>query len=895
MKNKITYTSLREPTMLLALFSLSLVSASVHAGITQDCGGSSYCTNKTIDANAAGYIDKTPVYFAGDSRLTVSASDAFNNASGIYEFRENTQVDVNAEKGLNGGTYTLRGNSGQTQVKLNITAKDGLTNAKLTALANSQAEINVNQTHGISHSALTLNAGTTLNINASNGLHNNSALTVTDAEVNLNAKDAYTADSLQTGKAASIKGASTVNINKKDAMSGGQLNIQDSSSVNINAGGSVNGGILLISGKSQMNINSQNGVTGPTDGSNKQIFQSGTQLNINASSGLAGGNQTFNSAILNVNAEQGIAGGYQIMAGSSQLNTHADNAISGGLIKLQDNATLNTTNNNVITGGTQNFTGASILNASGTDTLVSGTQNFSQNSVFNTNGSGGITGNSRQTFSNQSVMNANSQYAINGGASTTFKDDATLNVNAEQGISGGTLLFDGHSVLNINTHNGINNDNSSLRFKGDATINLNHQDALADTTLKLEGNAGILINHDNALNHTTNIEFAKTYDTSTGSYLDLNGHSTTVGTISGNDDQAVIKNSADNNADLTSGLYDYRVYAGQSYQFEQLLQSGAMRSDAVVSTAVADILRQSSLAMLPQYSDRLITAPNGMAQTGQGIWVRTLYAKQQNSGDGAANPEWKGHVSGIQIGSDLWPSSDNSPSKIGVYLGYVKGDANVYGKTLDAENTQLGKVELDTLSPGIYWRYVANQGWYTQTTFQYNHYRGKVNAHRSQKHADLTANGYLVALETGYPMAINEYFSLAPRLQVTYQSLNLDDYQFSDLAVNNHSDEQISVQAGARMYWRTMSISGTQYAPFIDIELNNQLSSRDRNQVRINSSNHTESLLTTYQQTSGVLGAGVNVKLNDSWNYYVKAGYQHAFNDHQENVWHSSAGLNFNW
>lgn len=99
------------------MFSLSFISSSVNAAISSDCSGSSYCTNKTIDANTAGYIDKSPVYFLGNTDLTVSASQAFNNNKGTYEFRENTHVKVNAESGLNGGTYTLRGGSTPGKLK----------------------------------------------------------------------------------------------------------------------------------------------------------------------------------------------------------------------------------------------------------------------------------------------------------------------------------------------------------------------------------------------------------------------------------------------------------------------------------------------------------------------------------------------------------------------------------------------------------------------------------------------------------------------------------------------------------------------------------------------------------------------------------------------------------
>lgn len=109
-------------SLLLAVFSLSFISSSVNAAISTDCpgGATRYCTSKVINADTEGYIDKSPVIFMGDTSLTVSASQAFNNNKGTYEFRENTHVKVNAESGLNGGTYTLRGGSTPGKVEIDI-------------------------------------------------------------------------------------------------------------------------------------------------------------------------------------------------------------------------------------------------------------------------------------------------------------------------------------------------------------------------------------------------------------------------------------------------------------------------------------------------------------------------------------------------------------------------------------------------------------------------------------------------------------------------------------------------------------------------------------------------------------------------------------------------------
>lgn len=880
-------------SLLLTVFSLSLISASVNAAISVDCAGSNYCVSKTIDANTAGYIDKPAVYFSGNTDLTVSASDAFNNSAGTYEFRENTHVKINAGSGLNGGTYTLRGGTVPGEVKVDINAGSGINNAKLTALAGSNGVVNTNAEQAINGGSQIFNAGTTLNINAANGVFNSTGLTFTDATLNLNAADAFSASSMASGKTGSVKGSSTVSINAVGGMSGGQINIQDSSEVNVNGTGSVTGGILLFTGQATFNANTANAITGATDNTNRQIFQIGTTMNINAASALNGGNQTFNDATLNVNASQGIAGGYQILAKSSVLNATAGQSIIGGQIKLQDNAVFNAIGNSAITGGTQNLIDNSVLNANGENTLSGGSQNFSGNSILNGNGKGTIAGNSKQTFSNNSTFNVSASQAIIGGTSTAFKDNAVMNISAQHGVDGGNLLFDGNSTLNINTANAING--GSQRFKGSSLINLNHENSLYNMTLKLEGNASVNINADNALNYTDHIIFSKTYDTTTGSVLDVNGHSMTIGSISGNDMNAIIKNSSAQDAVLTSGLYDYGVFAGQSYRYDSFLQSGAMRGDAVISSALGDVTRHAGLAMIPQFADRLVPEPSGMAQSGQGIWVRTLYEQQENQGSGVTNAAWRGHITGIQIGADLWPADEDSNYKLGLYAGYLDSNADVSGKTIYTEKALLGNYQLNTYSTGLYWRYTAAQGWYTNTTLQLSRYSGQVESKNSTRKPDISGQGQLLAFEAGYPQVMSETLTMVPRMSVSWQRAKLDDYRYDDLSVSNDLDDQLTVSTGIRLYWNTMAVSGVQWSPFLDAELSNSLTTRDRNSVRVESSGYQDSLLTSYHGSAVQIGGGVTVKLSDHTNYYIKTGYQKGLSDGAGNTWSGTTGVSFSW
>ncbi|ECU9384895.1 autotransporter domain-containing protein [Salmonella enterica subsp. enterica serovar Newport] len=890
--------ALHRPALILTLFSLSLLSASVQAGITTDCRGSSYCSNKTLDASTAGYMDKSPIYFTGNSDLTVSASNAFNNSTGVYEFRNNTHVRINADAGLNGGNYTLRGSSPvpgavQEKVIIDINNQSGINNGKLTAQAGSNSEVNAAAEKAITGGVQMFNAGTTLNVNAAKGVFNSTGFMFSDATLNLNAADAFGSESMVSGKQGSIKGSSVVNVNSAQAMSGGQLNIQNTSRVNINDKGSITGGTLLFTQSAVLNASTQNAITGNTNGTNRQYFQSGTTMNVNAMNALTGGNQNFNDATLNINAEQGVTGGYQILAKGSVLEIHAAQAVAGGLMKFQDQAVLNAGSDRSITGGIQNFMDNSTVNALGGNTLAGGVQNFNNHSVLNGNSQGSVTGTSQQTFRDNAGFNVHTGDAINGGHLTVFKDNAWMTVSARHGISGGNLLFDGNATLNVNADNAITG--GTQRFKGNSVINLNHENALSGTTLTLEGNASVNVNRDNALNTSDHIVFSKTYDTTTGSVLDVHGHSFTVGSISGTDERAVIKNSSMQNAVLSSGLYNYGVFAGQSYNYSRFLERGAVRGDVVTGSALGDITRQSGLAMIPLFADRIVPEPDGMSRDGQGVWVRTLYDQQKHSGDGVASPRWRGHAEGIQIGTDLWPTDEDSSHKLGVYVGYLNGQADISGKTIYTDNSNLGHYKLSTYGVGASWRYLATQGWYTNTTLQLNRYTGKAETSNSVHQADIHGQGEILAFEAGYPLTLRETFTVVPRLRLTWQKVRMDDYHFDDLKVSNNLDNQVTASAGARLYWNTMTASGVQWSPFLDAEFSNQLATRDRNNVRINSTGYQSVLLTSYSDSTAKVSGGVTVKMNDYVNYYVKVDYRGSLSNHAENGWQGSTGISMHW
>ena len=59
-------------------------------------------------------------------------------------------------------------------------------------------------------------------------------------------------------------------------------------------------------------------------------------------------------------------------------------------------------------------------------------------------------------------------------------------------------------------------------------------------------------------------------------------------------------------------------------------------------------------------------------------------------------------------------------------------------KPFYTSNAQLGSYQLNTYATGLYWRYTATRGWYTNTTLQLARYSGQVESNNSTRKPDIS-------------------------------------------------------------------------------------------------------------------------------------------------------------
>lgn len=190
-------------------------------------------------------------------------------------------------------------------------------------------------------------------------------------------------------------------------------------------------------------------------------------------------------------------------------------------------------------------------------------------------------------------------------------------------------------------------------------------------------------------------------------------------------------------------------------------------------------LRQGDLAMLGNLHSHA-----GNDGPDRHVWVRAIYTDLDVRQNGTVAPRSRGHVSGLQVGADLFVSGN---WHFGVYAGGLEGSADVSG---NANNTfgRVGNTDLRSRYLGGYanWRDAAS-GWYVDTVLQ-------AGSHRYSARPDggFTVSGKArsvsASVEAGKSFALTDTWSIEPHVQLIRQRASFDDVSIVGAQVRQHAD-----------------------------------------------------------------------------------------------------------
>lgn len=221
------------------------------------------------------------------------------------------------------------------------------------------------------------------------------------------------------------------------------------------------------------------------------------------------------------------------------------------------------------------------------------------------------------------------------------------------------------------------------------------------------------------------------------------------------------------------------------------------RAEVPLFAALPAQLRQADLAMLGNLHRRIgdEDAPvTGTDPAARRAWARAVYSDLNIRQDGIADAHSRGHVSGLQAGTDLLASGN---WRAGLYLGFLDGSADVSG---NARGTfgRVGSNELRSRYLGAYATWKDAGGLYADAVVQGGSHRYTV---RPDGNASVDGKGdsFTASIETGKSFALSDRWTVEPQAQLIYQRAHFDAVAIGGAIVRQDTDAGWIGRLGVRI------------------------------------------------------------------------------------------------
>ncbi|CAN7219769.1 MULTISPECIES: autotransporter outer membrane beta-barrel domain-containing protein [unclassified Variovorax] len=208
------------------------------------------------------------------------------------------------------------------------------------------------------------------------------------------------------------------------------------------------------------------------------------------------------------------------------------------------------------------------------------------------------------------------------------------------------------------------------------------------------------------------------------------------------------------------------------------------RAEVPLFAALPAQLRQADLGMLGNLHRRIgDEAAPAAGDAPRRAWARAVYGDLDIGQDSVARAHSRGHVSGLQAGTDLLAAGN---WRAGLYVGFLDGGADVSG---NARGTlgRVGSTDLQSRYLGGYATWMDASGLYADAVLQAGRHRTTVrpdgNPNASGRAESLTAS-----IEAGQSFALSESWRIEPQAQLIYQRARFDDVLIGGATVRQHAD-----------------------------------------------------------------------------------------------------------
>ncbi|MBT2325178.1 autotransporter outer membrane beta-barrel domain-containing protein [Variovorax paradoxus] len=206
------------------------------------------------------------------------------------------------------------------------------------------------------------------------------------------------------------------------------------------------------------------------------------------------------------------------------------------------------------------------------------------------------------------------------------------------------------------------------------------------------------------------------------------------------------------------------------------------RAEVPLFAALPAQLRQADLGMLGNLHRRIGDEAAGDAGTRRS-WARAVYSDLDIRQGGVAAAQSRGHVSGLQAGTDLLASGN---WRAGLYVGFLDGGADVSGNARGIIG-RVGSTDLQSRYLGGYATWADAGGLYADAVLQAGSHRYTVRPD-GNSNASGKANSLTASIEAGKSFPLAESWQIEPQAQLIYQRSRFDDVLIGGANVRQDAD-----------------------------------------------------------------------------------------------------------
>lgn len=313
------------------------------------------------------------------------------------------------------------------------------------------------------------------------------------------------------------------------------------------------------------------------------------------------------------------------------------------------------------------------------------------------------------------------------------------------------------------------------------------------------------------------------------------------------------------------------------------------RVEVPTYSAIAPAARSMGLANLGTFHERRGEQSLLDETRFPGIWTRAFGQGFKLKSDGTVAPTIDGTLFGIQVGADIFGSDESSGHKnrAGVLVGYTSINADVLGQALGWNDLAVGSLGLQSASVGAYWSHVGPSGWYLDGLIMGTLFTGSATSARSVG-IDIDGGGFSASLEGGYPIALDENWTIEPQAQLIYQHTSLADQTDRFSPVSFQLDDAITGRIGAQLEGSVIA-NGIALTPYLKANIWHDFGGLDR----VNFAGFP--IDTQYKQTSLDLGGGVVAKLSSAVDLFATGDYTTNLGGQSQQALEGNIGLRVKW